>query len=126
MKSKLFLLVFIYLFSSFTTSSQIITQEQKQELINSLSITVLDSMFTKHYAPNAIESIMEYVVYDSVDFQEAIPAIIENIWKVSPYDQTRFLWALYLCKSSADRAACTSFHRFGGPLYRYAFYKINS
>jgi hypothetical protein len=42
---------------------------------------------------------MDYVVVDSVDFQEAIPAIIENIWKVSPFDQTEFLWALYLLKA---------------------------
>ena len=108
LKSLYLICVFILLVSS-TAETQTLTQEEKEELINSLSITELDSMFTMHYAPNAIQGIIEYIVEDSVDFQEAIPAIIENIWKVSPFDQTEFLWALFLLNAAQTEQLSLSF-----------------
>ena len=108
LKSIYLISIFIFLISSFA-KTQTLTQEEKEELINSLSITELDSMFTLHYAPNAIEAIIEYVVQDSMDFQEAIPAIVENVWKVSPYDQTRFIRALYLLNAPETEQIALAF-----------------
>ena len=69
--------------------SQGISEEYKQEVINSLAITTVDSIDTPHYGGNAIEAVIDYKI------EEAIPGIIANIWKQDPYDQTRFIDALY-------------------------------
>ncbi|MFZ6033409.1 MAG: hypothetical protein ACOYVE_08910 [Melioribacter sp.] len=91
MKQKLIYVLFIV--SLIQLKAQGLSEQEKQEIINSLSIVTDDSIGTDHYAPYAIERIIED------EIKEAEQAIIENIWKQDPYTQTRFLDALRLLGS---------------------------
>ena len=74
----------------FVISGNIYTQtfeEQKQEIINSLS----DS--TNNAGCNGIDLVIEF------DIEEALPTILENIWKQSAHCRTNYLWALCYFKA---------------------------
>ncbi len=62
-------------------------EEQKQELINSLSDTARDS------GCNGIDLILEFKI------EEAVHVILENIWKQGAYCRTQYLWVLYYFKA---------------------------
>jgi len=83
-----YLLLFVMLSVLLRLQAQGMPEEYKQELINSLSITTVDSIGTIHYAPAAIEEIRRFMV------REAVPEIIENLWIQDPFYQIRFLIAL--------------------------------
>ncbi|MHB8905883.1 MAG: hypothetical protein ACYC6D_07145, partial [Melioribacteraceae bacterium] len=81
MKYKAYKIILFVLFIFFNQAvfAQGITEEKKREIITNLAI--VDSMTSWH----AINEVMEY------NLQEAIPAIINNIWKQEPFVQFLFL-----------------------------------
>lgn len=88
MKQFNYIFFLIFILSIKLIHSQDISEDYKQEIINSLSIINEDSSNTIHYGGNAIDQVIEYEIH------EAIPAIIQNIWRQDPYYQTNFITAL--------------------------------
>jgi hypothetical protein len=96
------MIVFWFFVLPQTFFMQTLSNEEKNKIINALSITSMDSMHTQNYAPTAIELVMEYKIV------EAIPNILSNIWKQDPFTRIRFLNALHRLSSSETEAVALS------------------
>jgi hypothetical protein len=123
------LLFFVLLFLVSEISAQIITTEQKQRLIANLSNASIDSMDTGNFAWDAVRTINQYKII------EAIPSIIENIWKQEPPVQFEFLETLLVLGSDQTKAMTLAFidsvdkfekNNLINRDYQTCFYKANA
>jgi hypothetical protein len=117
-KHRYMLFVLITLCSFISLSAQNLTDEQKHQIINALSITSIDSAYTYNYAPKVVEAVIEYEIV------EAVPALISNFWIQKSYTQIRFLVALLQLGSGATESLALEYIDSLGTFHDTNFTKL--